>query len=277
MKANKLFSNAMRLTVLALIIIWSGFPILLLVLSSFKEPNTIFDYPPRIFFKPTTSNYSELAQYWPEYFKTWLNSFIITMGAALFTVILSFFAGYAYSRFKSRFLTLSAFFMILVRMLPPIVISIPLYPVFRALGLFDKHITMIIFYSVFFLSLGTFLMKSFMDQIPIEMDESAFIDGASRFQVLKSIILPMSTHGVMATSTFVIIFAWKEYLFALLFTTTKAKTAPLIISEMLSAVVGVRWGPIFAAATLQLLPILIFLFLIQKILVEGVAVGSVKG
>ena len=122
-----------------------------------------------------------------------------------------------------------------------------------------------------------FLMKSFIDQLPVELDESAFMDGASRFQILRKIIFPLSAHGLMATGTFVMIFSWKEYMYALLFTTTKAKTSPLIISEMLSSLTGVVWGPVFAAATLQLIPILVYLILVQKVLADGLLTGSIKG
>jgi multiple sugar transport system permease protein len=277
MDTKKLFNRSVRLSILSAVVLWSGFPILLVILSSFKDPQTIFDYPPKFFFRPTIKNYFELAKDWPEYFLTLLNSLIVTLGAVVLTMVLCFFAGYAYSRFRSRTLTMSAFFMLIVRMLPPIVITIPLYPVLSYLGLFDKHITLIVLYAVFFLSLGTFLMKAFIDQLPVELDESAFMDGASRMQVLLRIILPLSLHGLMATATFVMIFAWKEYMYALLFTTTKAKTAPLIIAEMLGSVVGVSWGPVFAAATLQLVPILLYVLLVQRLLVEGMLVGSVKG
>ena len=277
MEAKKVFRTAMRLSILALVVLWSGFPIFMVIVSSFKDPRTIFDYPPKLLFRPTLQNFLELAREWPEYFLTLFNSLIITLGAVLITVVLSFFAGYAYSRYRSRTLTMTAFFMLIVRMLPPIVITIPLYPVFSALGLFDRHITLMVLYSVFFLSLGTFLMKAFIDQLPVELDESAFMDGASRLQVLLRIILPLSLHGIMATATFVLIFSWKEYMYALLFTTTRAKTAPLIISEMLGSVVGVSWGPVFASATLQLVPILLYVLLVQRVLVEGMLVGSVKG
>jgi multiple sugar transport system permease protein len=277
MRGKKHFLQWSRLLILLLILLWSGIPILLVVLSSFKDPKTIFDYPPKIFFMPNIQGYLQLAEKWPEFFYTLLNSFIITLGAVILTVSVSFFAGYAYSRYQSKPLTVSAFFLILIRMLPPIVITIPLYPVLHALNMFDKHITLMMFYSAFFVSLGTWLMKSFIDQIPNELEEAAFIDGASRWQSLWRIIFPLSTHGMMATATFVIIFAWKEYLFAMLFTTTKAKTAPLIISEMMGSVTGVQWGPLFAAATIQLIPILVYVFLVQSVLVEGVTVGSVKG
>jgi multiple sugar transport system permease protein len=145
------------------------------------------------------------------------------------------------------------------------------------LNLFDKHITLILFYATFFVSLGTILMRTFIDQIPREIEESASIDGASLGYILWKLILPLSIPGMVATSTFVVIYSWNEYMFAFLFTTTSAKTAPVIISEMMSSVTGVMWGPLFAAATLQLLPILIYVFAIQKFLVEGATVGAVKG
>lgn len=277
MTLNKTLRYGLRLGILLIILLWSGFPILMVILSSFKDPKSIFDYPPKLIFNPTITNYFELAKDWPEYFLTLWNSLVITVGATFVTIVFSFLAGYAYSRFRSRILSLSAFFMLIVRMLPPIVITIPLYPVLSIMGLFDKHITLIVIYAVFYLSLGTFLMRTFIDQIPIELDESAFIDGASHMQVMFRIVLPLSLHGIMATATFVIIFAWKEYMYALLFTTTKAKTAPVIISEMLSSVVGVSWGPVFAAATLQLVPLLIYVLVVQRLLVEGMLAGSIKG
>lgn len=266
-----------KYAILALILLWSGVPILLLLLSSVKDPRAIFDYPPSLIFEPTLRNFVNLVNRWPEFFRALFNSFIITTGAALLTVALSFLAGYAFSRFRSRALSASAFFLIFVRMLPPIVISIPLFPVLRSLNLFDRHITLILFYTTFFVSLGTLLMKTFIDQIPRELEESAGIDGASLRQCLFRIVLPLSVHGMIATSTFVVIFAWKEFLFAFLFTTTVAKTAPLIINEMLSSVTGVLWGPLFAAATIQLIPILVYVFAVQRFLVEGATVGSVKG
>ena len=277
MNIKKHINQGVRHVILAVLLLWSGFPIAMVILSSFKQPKNIFDYPPQFLFKPTLNNYFELSKEWPEYAMTLVNSLIITLGAVLLTVSLSFIAGYAYSRFRSKAITFSAFFLLVMRMVPPIVITIPLYPVFSALGLFDKHITLIVLYSVFFLSLGTFLMKAFIDQLPVELDESAFIDGASRLQILLRIILPLSANGLMATATFVLIFSWKEYMYALLFTTSSAKTAPLIISEMLSSVVGVSWGPVFAAATLQLIPVLVYLLVAQGVLAKGMMVGSVKG
>ena len=249
----------------------------MLLISAFKLPTEIFEFPPRLLFRPTLGNFVALGARWPEFFRALANSLIITTGATFLTIVISFLGGYGYSRYRSRVLTLSAFSLMALRMLPPIIISIPLFPIFHWLGLLDRHITLIILYSVFFLSLGTWLMKSFMDQIPRELDEAAFMDGASTWQVLRQVILPLSTHGIMSIATFTMIFAWKEYLFALLFTTTRAKTAPLIISEMLQSVTGVEWGAVFAAAAIQLVPILVYVTVVQNVLVEGMMVGSVKG
>lgn len=273
----KFGKNIGKWLLLSLILLWSGLPILFLILSSFKPPRDIFNYPPQIFFKPYFGNYSRLARDWPEFFKTLGNSAIVTIGAGLVTVILSFLAGYGLSRYRSKALSVSSFMIIFTRLLPPIVISIPLYPIMNRLNLFDKHITLILFYATFFVSLGTILMRTFIDQIPREIEESASIDGASLGYILWKLILPLSIPGMVATSTFVVIYSWNEYMFAFLFTTTSAKTAPVIISEMMSSVTGVMWGPLFAAATLQLLPILIYVFAIQKFLVEGATVGAVKG
>ncbi len=273
----RLGKSAGKWLLLTLILLWSGLPILFLILSSFKPPREIFNYPPQIFFKPYFGNYTRLAKDWPEFFTTLGNSAIVTIGAGLFTVFLSFLAGYGLSRYRSKALSVSSFMIIFTRLLPPIVISIPLYPIMNRLDLFDKHITLILFYSTFFVSLGTILMRTFIDQIPREIEESAAIDGASLGYTLWKLILPLSIPGMVATSTFVVIYSWNEYMFAFLFTTTLAKTAPVIISEMMSSVTGVMWGPLFAAATLQLLPVLIYVFAIQKFLVEGATVGAVKG
>jgi multiple sugar transport system permease protein len=120
-------------------------------------------------------------------------------------------------------------------------------------------------------------MKAFIERIPRELEEAAFVDGAGLRQILLRVILPLSANGVFAASVFVLVYSWNEYFFALIFTTRSAKTAPLVISEILSTVEGVDWGLLFAAATLQLLPIVVFVVAAQRYVVAGLAAGSVKG
>ena len=272
-----LITRSLRALAFVVIAVWSGFPILFLLASSFKPPRDILAFPPRFIFAPTLENYRQLFVRWPEFFDALRNSLIITISATVITVIFTTLAGYVYSRVRNRATALSAFGMILVRMIPPIVITLPLFPIVNLLHLNDTHIVLIVLYSTFFVSLNTWIMKAFIDQIPREIEEAAVSDGASLWQTLRLIVIPLSTQGMIAASTFVLIFSWNEFLFAFIFTTTQARTTPLILSEMIGAVDGVDWGVLFAAATLQLLPILIFVIAVQKYVVAGLTAGSLKG
>jgi multiple sugar transport system permease protein len=262
---------------LALILAWSLAPIAFMVLASFKPGQEIFAVPPRWSFTPTWHHYVELWMRWGGFFRGLFNSFVITAGATLLVVAASTMAGFAYSRTRTPLMERSALFLIVVRLLPPIVITLPLFGVVNQIGLNDTHLILILLYATFFVSLGTILMRTFIDQIPYELDEAAMVDGASRATILWTIIRPLARQGMLAVAVFVIVYAWNEFLFAFIFTSTKAKTAPLVISEMLGSLDGVEWGVLFAASTVQLLPILLFVILMQKHLVAGLTGGAVKG
>jgi multiple sugar transport system permease protein len=266
-----------RVLIIGLGVVWSAFPIFMVVSSSFKNHIDIFAVPPRFVFTPTLDNYRRLFTEWPEFIDGLLNSMIVTIGATLLTAIVSLLAGYAYSRFQSRLLTASAFFMILVRMLPPIVVTIPLFPIVNRFELNDTHAFLIILYAAFFVSLSTWIMKSFIDQIPRELEEAAEVEGASILQRLTKIILPLSVHGMVAACVFVVVFSWNEYMFALIFTSSAARTAPLVLAEISGSLEGVQWGVLFAAATVQLAPVLFFVVFVQKYIVTGLTAGAVKG
>jgi multiple sugar transport system permease protein len=171
----------------------------------------------------------------------------------------------------------TALFLIAVRLLPPIVITLPLFPMVNWLRLNDTHLVLIVLYATFFVSLGTLLMRTFIDQIPRELDEAALVDGASRLTILWRVIMPLSAQGMLAVAVFVIVFAWNEFLFAFIFTSTRAKTAPLFIAEMMGSLDAFDWGVLFAASTVQLLPIMLFVLLTQKHLVAGLTGGAIKG
>jgi len=262
---------------LILVLLWSGFPILIVVLSSFKPSREIFVYPPVWIFTPTLEHYVQLWRKWPTFFVYLGNSLIIAALATMLAVAAATLAGYVYSRYRSRLLTASAFFLIAVRLLPPIVITLPLFPTVDRLGLSDTHFVLIVLYATFFVSLNTVIMKTFMDGIPGELDEAARIDGAGEMQTLLRVILPLAAQGMVAAAVFVFVFSWNEFLFAFIFTTSNAKTTPLIISELMGALTGVDWGMLFAAVTLQLLPIALFVILLQRYLIAGLTAGSLKG
>lgn len=266
-----------RCVLIGLGVAWSAFPIFMVVSSSFKSHRDIFSVPLKLVFTPTLDNYVMLFRDWPQFAGAVVNSIIITAGATVLTAITSLLAGYAYSRFSSRLLTSSAFFMILVRMLPPIVVTIPLFPVVNYLRLTDTHAILILLYAAFFVSLATWILKTFIDQIPRELEEAAEVEGAKLWQRMLKVVLPLSIHGMVAACVFVVVFAWNEYVFALIFTAKHAKTAPIVLSEISGALEGVEWGVLFAGATIQLLPILIFVLVVQKFIVAGLTAGAVKG
>jgi len=262
---------------LLVVALWSLTPIAVIVISSFKLPRDIFVWPPTILFWPSFASYAGLWQRWPAFFNGLVNSAIVTLGATVLAVAVATFAGYTYSRYRSRLLSLSAFFMILVRMLPPIVISLPLFSMINAVGLSDTRTVLILLYAAFFVSLDSWIMKTAIDQIPRELDEAARVDGATSWQIMRRVILPLSIQGMIAAGVFVAVYAWNEFLFAFLFTTINAKTAPLAVSEMIGTVETGDWGVLFAAATVQLVPVMVAVILAQRYLIAGLTAGALRG
>jgi multiple sugar transport system permease protein len=277
MRSSGTLGSIGKAIALTLFAAWSLLPIVMIAMSSFKADRDIFAVPQRWLFVPTLVNYETLILRWGDFFRALFNSLVITAGATLLAIAVSTLAGYAYSRYRGRTLAFSAFFLIFIRLIPPIVITLPLFPAVDALGLSDTHLVLIILYATFFVSLGTLVMRTFIDQIPRELDEAASVDGATQAQIIRRIVLPLSAQGMVAVAVFVIVFAWNEFLFAFIFTATRAKTAPLVISEMIGAVEGVEWGVLFAASTVQLVPVLLFVVLAQKHLIAGLTAGATKG
>lgn len=262
---------------LTVFLIWSLFPVAFIILSSFKPAGQIFDYPPSVFFTPTFENYVTLWREFGQFFDGLRNSAIVAFGATFLATTASFMAGYVYSRYSGKLVARTALYMVAVRLLPPIVISLPLFPVVNFLKLSDTHIVLILLYASFWVSIITIILKTFIDEIPRELDEAAEMDGASQFQILWRVMLPLAGQGIAAGAIFVFIYSWNEFLFALIFTTSEAKTAPLVISEVMDAIYGTSWGVLFAGVTLQLLPVLLLVLLANRLIVAGLTSGAVKG
>lgn len=277
MRSHRLIVGAGKAVAVAALLTWSLVPIAFIVMSSVKPGREIFAVPTVYVFEPTLAHYAALWQRWGQFFDGLVNSTIITAGATAIAIVTSTCAGYIYSRNSGRFLNASVMFLIVVRLIPPIVVTLPLFPLVNRMGLNDTHIVLMVLYATFFVSLGTVLMRTFIDQIPRELDEAAQIDGAGRLTILRRVIVPLAAPGILAIAVFVVVFAWNEFLFAFVFTATTAKTAPLVISEMIGSIDGVDWGILFAASTTQLAPILIFVVLMNRYLVAGLTAGATKG
>jgi multiple sugar transport system permease protein len=277
MPISRFLCAAGKAAAVVAILIWSLFPILFIVLSSLKPGQEIFAVPPKYLFTPTLRHYGELWRAWGVFFEGLLNSTLVTAGATALAIIASTCAGYVYSRHSGRFLNAGIVGLIVVRLIPPIVVTLPLFPIVNAMRLNDTHLVLIVLYATFFVSLGTVLMRTFIDQIPRDLDEAAEIDGASRMTILWRIIVPLAAPGILAVAVFVVVFSWNEFLFAFIFTATRAKTAPLVIAEMIGSIDGVDWGILFAASTVQLVPVLLFVVFMNRYLVAGLTAGATKG
>lgn len=270
-------TRTVKVVGLALLLAWSLGPIVFIVVSSFKLPGDIFNYPPTLIFTPTLENYQSLWTDFATFLPALRNSIIVAVGATILATAVSFLAGYVYSRYSGPLIASSAIYMIAVRLLPPIAVTLPLFPVVNMLGLNDTHLVLILLYASFWVSMVTIILKTFIDEVPRELDEAAKVDGAGQLQILFRVILPLALQGIAAGAIFVFIFSWNEYLFALIFTTSNATTAPLVISEVMDAIYGTSWGVLFAGVTIQILPVLVLVLLANRLIVAGLTSGAVKG
>lgn len=277
MVRDPLYIMVIRYSVAIAVMVWSAVPVYFVVSSSFKPPREIFTVPPTLFFEPSLASYEQLFKLWPTFAGSMLNSLIIAVGTTLVTVVAASLAGYAFSRYRSRLLTGSAIFTLLIRMLPPIIITLPLFPVVNALRLNDTHILLIVIYATFQLSFATWIMKAFIDAVPRELEEAALIDGAGTASILFRIIMPLAVHGIIVAATFAFVASWNEFIFAFIFSSTNNKTAPVVLSEMLDSTNNVEWGVLFAGATIQLVPVVILVLALQRFIIAGLTAGGVKG
>jgi multiple sugar transport system permease protein len=203
------------------------------------------------------------------------NSLIISFASTVLAVTLGLLAAYAFSRYDIPGKGDWLFFILSTRMLPPVVVTIPIFLMYRAVGLYDVHIGMILLYTTFNLSFSVWLLKGFIDEIPKEYEEAALVDGYSRLQAFRKIVLPQAVTGIAATAVFCLIFAWNEYAFALMLTGDKARTAPPSIPSMLG-VGGIEWGSIAAGSLLFLIPVVIVTFALRRYLLRGVTFGAIR-
>jgi multiple sugar transport system permease protein len=282
-------------------------PLAWIFMTSFRTPEDAIAYPPKIMAQPSLIGYVNLfttrsrvsaeelaalppATTWyeslvreqqmilagPSRFKDrYFNSLLIGFGSTLLSVVLGTLAAYAFSRFRVPGKDDLLFFILSTRMMPPIAIAIPVYLMFRGLGLNDTHFGLIILYTVVNLSLATWLLQGFMDEIPKEYEEAAMVDGYTRWQAFLKVVLPQAATGIATTAIFCLIFAWNEYAFALLLTSGTAQTSPPFIPTIIGEG-GLDWPAMAAGTTLFLLPVLVFTVLLRKHLLRGVTFGAIR-
>jgi multiple sugar transport system permease protein len=207
--------------------------------------------------------------------KRYLNSLIICVLSTIITIILGTTAAYGFSRFPVKGKDDWLFFILSTRMLPPVIVAIPVFLMFRNIGLNDSHIGLILLYVAFNVSFAVWVLKGFIDEIPQEYEEAALVDGYSRFQAFRKIVLPQAVTGIAATAVFVFIFAWNEYAFAFMLTRNTAQTVPAWLPYQMG-VLGFDWGAAAAGTTLFLIPPMVLTVLLRNHLVRGISFGAVR-
>jgi ABC-type glycerol-3-phosphate transport system permease component len=253
------------------------FPIFWTVSTSIKQRADTFARPPRFFdFVPTLKNYEAILSA-RGFGQIYLNSVVITAASTLLCVVVSTLAAYALARsprFRGRG-TLEVG-LILTRAVPTIVIMVPLFQIASRLGLYDNHFLLIAMYAAVNIPFATWLMTSFVAQVPLALEESAAVDGASRAAILWFVVLPLILPGMAATTIFVALLTWNEFLIPVMLAGNDAKTLPVYIAGFISAR-NLDWGPMAAASTLAIVPIALVTVLAQRKLVSGLSTGAVKG
>lgn len=206
--------------------------------------------------------------------RTLLDSIVVAIGSTIFTVIMAVGAAYALSRMPFRGNQLYLNWVLSYRFLPPVAIIIPVVFMFHNLGLRDTHLGLILVHSLINLPIAVLLLKSFLDDVPKDVDQAAMIDGATRWQSFRLVVLPMIKGGVAATAVLCFVFSWTEFLLSL-FLTSDIRTLPVKITTFVTST-GSEWGFISALGTSAMLPSFIFILLVQRHLVRGLTMGAVK-
>ena len=263
--------------------LWTLAPLIFMAISSLKVSGEIFAIPqPRDWvgflnwfrFKPTLYHFHALF-FKGQYFLYLRNSVLLTLVTTAIAVPLGFFISYGLSRARLPGKENIYFWVITTRMAPPVVVLVPLYFLFRDLRLLQTFPGMVLAYTTFSLSFAIWLLRGFIDAIPIQLEEAARIDGLSRFRVVTNIVLPLIRPGLGASVMLVALLIWNDYLFALILGGRGMKTLTVGITELESAS-GIYWGQIMAGGVVLIAPMIIFGLLVRRYIVKGLSMGTLE-
>jgi multiple sugar transport system permease protein len=278
-RAKSLTQRIAAYLTIAVALVLTLFPIYWIATNSFKYDIDIFAVPPEWFpANPALKHYHAVFVERP-FLQYGLNSLIIAASTTVISLVLGTMAGYALARFRfpGQWRYQISFWILSTRMMPPIVTIIPLYIAFNYLGMLNTKPAVVIAYTAFNLPFATWMMKSYFQDLPPELEEAAIVDGDTRWGAFLRVALPLARPGLAATAIFCLIISWNEFLLALVLTLTeKSQTLPIGIAGRVTQY-NTYWGEISAAGFMACIPIMIFAFIVQKHLVRGLSFGAVKG
>ena len=248
------------------------FPFIWMLASSFKTQVDIVAWPPRLIFSPILGNYVKVFHE-QNFLKYFINSSIVGITAVAFSLLLGLPAAYSIARFKQKRLSV---FILVARLMPGISFLMPWYIIFSRLHLMDSYIALILSHMLIALPIVVWIMTSYFETIPVEMEESAMVDGATRQRAFMAIILPVSTPGIVTAITLSFIFSWNNFMFSQVLSMERTKTLPIAVYNFVSYA-EVDWGAVMAAAVAIMAPAIILTMIFQKYVVKGLTMGAVKG
>ena len=257
------------------VLIWA-FPFVYMVTSSFKTPIDNIALPTKFVFSPTLDNYRTVLGN-PDILRFLKNSLLVAMCSTVVALIFAVPAAYGLVRFQRFYKTERvAYSFLLLQLLPIIALVFPYFAIAQLVGLRDTPWILIITYTYWNVAWGIWLIRGFIEAVPPELDEAAMVDGCSRFGALLRIVIPVSAKGLVAAGILLFISSWNEFTLAFFLTARNARTYPTVIGFFLTHS-GVRWGEMFAAATIGTLPIVAFALLVRKSFISSMSFGAVKG
>lgn len=269
-------TRAVLWVLLTAVVVLYGFPFIYLLLTSFKPPLETIAVPPTVLGSEFTLENYAVALSRGGVLASFINSVVTAALSTVLSLVLAIPAAYAITRYK----TPSGQFFILIalvcRMVPAIVVGVPLVGLFQNLGISDTSLALAIAHTTLSLPLSIWLMASFFEAVPDELDEAAKIDGCSRLGSLRRVVIPVVSGGVAVTAIFAFLASWNEFLFALLLTAVRAQTTPIVIANFQTQF-GLDWGPMTALAAVYSIPVVLLTLVLQRHIVAGLTLGAVKG
>jgi len=254
------------------IVIPVAFPLIWILLSSFKTQVDITASPPRWLFEPTLQNYEKVFRE-QDFLKFFINSTIVGVSATLVSLALGLPAAWSIARFKQTKLNL---LILVARIMPGIALLLPWFLIFSRLGLIDSYAALVMAHVIIGLPLVVWIMSSFFEQVPLEIEESARVDGATRQRTFLEIVLPISSPGVVTATTLSFLFSWNNFMFSQVLSMERTRTLPIAVYNFVSYA-EIDWGAVMAAAVVIIAPAIVLTMFFQKYVIRGLTMGAEKG
>jgi multiple sugar transport system permease protein len=270
------YKTVIAIFIAIVLLVWTLFPVYYLFITSVKPAKQLFETPPRMITKPTMSTYDDILIQ-KKFYRFFVNSIIISVAATILALALGSLAAYAFSQWKFRAKEGVFFLSLIGRMFPPFTTLIPIYLMIKYARLMDTHIALILIYVAFLLPLVLLILREFFSNVPVEICECARIDGCNNFQIFLRMVLPLSVNGLLAAGVLCFVNAWNEFLFALILTSFRAKTAPVALGTFVEGEGMIQWGQLGVLGMCTILPTILFMVFMQKFLIRGLTLGALKG